>query len=413
MGPILIYDKSALQSFSIDESVWLENYFLTNLTPLFYVETLADLSLADSSRNPEDIISELAAKTPKALPNVHHSRLVLGNLFGQTVETEHGRPIVDRGITKKTHDGKIGVHFDESAESKAMNRWHKKEYQNIERDFAKQWRHNLNILNFDTAIGIVKNILPPDQRLTTLEQIKEFIDIFLSRNSKEILMIALYFLEIPDSSQKAILNRWENENTPPFDKFAPYAAYVLSIDLLFYIAAAKGLIAKERPSNKVDLAYLYYLPFCNVFVSGDKLHARTAPLFLRKNQSFMLAKEFKEGLSEINQYFLQYKDIIANVGVLQFTHYPPIKINTSIHKLWDKHCSKWREKASCYSNVQPKDKSDSSLLKYLNDVKEKSKVIDQKILETMDEADHLIITHMVSVQKGRWRILPKDIENKE
>jgi hypothetical protein len=38
--------KSALQALSIDEAVWLEAHFLTNVTPLFYVETLADLEKA-------------------------------------------------------------------------------------------------------------------------------------------------------------------------------------------------------------------------------------------------------------------------------------------------------------------------------------------------------------------------------
>ena len=42
MGPITIFDKSALQSLSMDESVWLDAFFLVNVVPLFYVETLAD-----------------------------------------------------------------------------------------------------------------------------------------------------------------------------------------------------------------------------------------------------------------------------------------------------------------------------------------------------------------------------------
>jgi hypothetical protein len=42
-GPILIFDKSALQALSVDETNWLDNFFLTNITPLFLTETLADL----------------------------------------------------------------------------------------------------------------------------------------------------------------------------------------------------------------------------------------------------------------------------------------------------------------------------------------------------------------------------------
>jgi hypothetical protein len=43
LGPITIFDKSALQALSLDEAVWLDNFYLANITPLFLVETLADL----------------------------------------------------------------------------------------------------------------------------------------------------------------------------------------------------------------------------------------------------------------------------------------------------------------------------------------------------------------------------------
>ncbi len=38
VGPILIFDKSTLQSLSIDGSVWLDAFYLPNITPLFFVE---------------------------------------------------------------------------------------------------------------------------------------------------------------------------------------------------------------------------------------------------------------------------------------------------------------------------------------------------------------------------------------
>ena len=37
MRPIALFDKSALQSFSIDESVWLDAFYTCNITPLFFV----------------------------------------------------------------------------------------------------------------------------------------------------------------------------------------------------------------------------------------------------------------------------------------------------------------------------------------------------------------------------------------
>jgi hypothetical protein len=46
MGPIALFDKSFLQSLALDESTWFDNFFYPTICPLFYVETLADLSKA-------------------------------------------------------------------------------------------------------------------------------------------------------------------------------------------------------------------------------------------------------------------------------------------------------------------------------------------------------------------------------
>ena len=64
-GPILIFDKSALQALSVDETNWLDNFFLTNITPIFYAETLADLEKeVHAGRTPEEVVGQLAVKTP-------------------------------------------------------------------------------------------------------------------------------------------------------------------------------------------------------------------------------------------------------------------------------------------------------------------------------------------------------------
>jgi hypothetical protein len=74
----------------------------------------------------------------------------------------------------------------------------------------------------------------------------------------------------------------EEHGRPRPTDLAPYAAHVMTVDLFFNLTVGSDLIGRERPSNKVDLAYLYYLPFCMLFVSNDRLHERYAPCFLTK-----------------------------------------------------------------------------------------------------------------------------------
>ncbi len=80
MGPMTIFDKSALQALSMDEAVWLDAFLRVNVVPVFYTETLADLEkdMAEG-RNAEDLVGMLAEKTPSnAYPNVHHRTLSSG-----------------------------------------------------------------------------------------------------------------------------------------------------------------------------------------------------------------------------------------------------------------------------------------------------------------------------------------------
>jgi len=50
-GPSLIFDKSALESLDLDEAVLLDNFYISIITPLFFVECLADLEKAIRSKS--------------------------------------------------------------------------------------------------------------------------------------------------------------------------------------------------------------------------------------------------------------------------------------------------------------------------------------------------------------------------
>ena len=53
--------------------------------------------------------------------------------------------------------------------------------------------------------------------------------------------------------------------------YAPYAAAIVRLYLVFVTALSRGLIGPRR-SHQADLQYLFYAPFCMAFVSSDHLH---------------------------------------------------------------------------------------------------------------------------------------------
>ena len=65
MAPSLVFDKSFLQSLSVDEAVMLDQMLTCVVTPVFLVETLADLAKeAAPQRSTAKEVAGLAERTP-------------------------------------------------------------------------------------------------------------------------------------------------------------------------------------------------------------------------------------------------------------------------------------------------------------------------------------------------------------
>src|SRR5437762_9363216 len=88
MGPIALFDKSFLQSLSVDEAVWFDHFFIASIAPIFFVETLADLEKAiREGRTPEQEVGMIAEKTPvmHGAPSVNHLSMGVSELLGHRV----------------------------------------------------------------------------------------------------------------------------------------------------------------------------------------------------------------------------------------------------------------------------------------------------------------------------------------
>lgn len=418
MGPTLIFDKSFLESLTLDESVWLDNFFITNITPLFYVETLADLEKEGKkgkiARSPEELVGELSNKTPvmASVPNMFHLRLVLGNLLGQSVDMSK-RPIISGGQYKVSPDGKIGVDFKEFPEAAALERWKNHDFLEVEKNVAREWREILSDLSFDSLIALTKNTVPSDTKLATIKDVKGFVDKFVQGGHNQLIHFVFDILDIPEKARRPILKRWYDTRPMPFDTFAPYAAYVLKVDLFFYLCLGKSLISKDRPSNKIDISYLYYLPFCMVFASSDKLHARTAPLFMEMGQSFASGQELKNSLEQLNKYYSKLPDDIKKMGVYKFATYPPEDIENLLGKLFDQHLRpSWRANARANREELRKPKEpDKKIVAELKKKREEQRPY-VGIPPESDNVDSMTLTRKVPARRGSWTLFPPEVINK-
>ena len=310
------------------------------------------------------------------------------------------------------------MHIEEFSEATILARWKAGEFDEVEREVAKAWRAELAAHEPERVIGIVRNILPVGTRVSDLEALKGRIDTFCESEEREVVALALHVLDVPEASQAIVLERWEAAGRPPLSAFAPYTTHVFKVDLLYYLGIDRGFISGVRASNRADMAYLYYLPFTMIFVSGDRLHHRTAPLFLTPKQSYVQANEFKAGLRQIDQYYDQLPDEVKRLGVLQFAGWPPSSLDNIVTHLWDQHMgTDWREIEAARETERSKPRVEDAGRKTLADMKTRvelaNPVTEAEMPLSGDDADYVIITRQVPVQKGKWRMVSKEVEEAE
>jgi hypothetical protein len=344
LGPITIFDKSALQALNVDEALWFSIFYMANITPLFFVESLADLEKASlKGRSPEQLVGEIAHKTPVvgARPNVHHRKLCVAELLGHEVGIERF-PMIAGGREVMTVDGR-GLTFDQPPEAEALERWQSGQFLDVERLFARRWRRGLSGLDLGKVYESYRN--PPGGRVKNLAAAKTTAEQLVRGDGRrfEMLKFAMVALEVPPVLRQQILGRWKSLGGPPLPEFARYTAHVMTVDLFFNLAIGSDLIGRDRPSNKIDIAYLYYLPFCMVFVSNDHLHERCVPHFLGDDQQFLSGREVKNDLSKLDAYFLRFPEHVRERGVLSFAHNPPVDGDFLVTRLWDRFLPGWRD----------------------------------------------------------------------
>lgn len=413
MGPITLFDKSFLQSLSLNEAIWFDNFFLSVVCPLFYVETLADLDkAAREGRTPEQEVGVIADKFPEmhGTPSAHHVSICLGNLMGQPVPME-GRIMVPEARAVR-HGDRTGVLIDPSKELKAFERWQQRQFLEVERLFASEWRQQIAGLDLKALTQRLVELGIGARRCGDLREARLVAGDFVRNeaNGLQKLQLIALILGIPYPLTAQIIHRWLESGRPSLNEYAPYAAYVLTVEVFFYLGLAASLISPDRASNRVDISYLFYLPFSMVFVSNDNLHRRCAPLFLRQDQEFVWGSDLKGTLARLEEHYRSLPEPIKDKGIYSFAAYPPDDDSSLIVQLWDRHLvPAWREHRKAES--QPKKELGPEF------IDEMKQLIDAPTLPAAqdfdsDSADAMIVTRRVHKKKGDWYQLPKDFEVK-
>ena len=340
-GPFLIFDKSSLESLDLDEAVMLDNFFMSNITPLFFVECLADLEKAIRSKStPEQLVGSLATRTPESqsYPNVHHATILRGELAGKfNFKTVNGRIIMAGGRHVQLGDKK-GVIFELSPEAEAVSRWSKREFLELERNIGRQWRHALTSIDLDAMAQNVFECLRSMAKAEVVTRSRKMADTIVDSMDPEwLIRFGLNLLGAPEAVE-CVVNEWTKKRRPTLRDHLPYFVFMLTINIFFCLVLPTQLLSKVKPSHMIDLAYLYYLPFCSVFTSKDNFHADIVPLFLSPEQTFINGIELKEELTRLVAHYETLPEDVLKTGLIHFAAHPPDDTGFLITRLGTSTC---------------------------------------------------------------------------
>jgi len=410
-GPIIIFDKSSLESLNLDEAVLLDNFYMSNITPLFFVECLADLEKAIRSRStPEQLVGSLADRTPEAqaCANVHHMTLLQGELLRQfDLKKVSFRPIVGGGKPVQL-GGKKGMIFQRSQEEEALERWSRREFIDLERTIARVWRRALSQIDLNVKAQSVMAELGHWKKPRTLEEAKQITDTIIDNTDPEWLLgFGLELLGVPAEAIAAVRNHWIAQRRPPLRDHVPYFIFMLSINIFFCVVLPTQLLRDIKPSHQVDLAYLYYLPFCTVFTSKDRFHAQIVPLFLEPFQTFVNGEDLKAELKKLDEYYSRLPESELRQGLINFAPYPPDETDFLTTRLWDKYLPRWRQKISYMDNDDPE--YQKKTLEMVNSCDEGAPGVHPHDEHDVDKLDHVTVKRMVHPKKGKWLRFSQDV----
>lgn len=395
----------------------LDQMFCCVITPLFFVETMADLTKGVTrERTAEQIVGGLAERTPvvQSYVNAYHQQLILDDLLGNRV-TMDGRPALPAGIPVRV-EGKTGIVYKKSHEADAFERWQRGRFSDVERITAQLWREALSNLDLTAISKAYRSAIRREAIPKNHEQARALSKAIVDAPNQNYrtLKLAQQLLEMPPAAFKDIAFAWRAAGSPPLRHYAPFAAHCLEVDLYFGLSLSNGIIGDRRASNKIDITYLHYLPFAQIFVSNDRLHRSSVPLFLGERQHFVWGQDLKASLGVLNEVFLAMPDEEKAKGLFKLANQPPVDDTGLCGELWDKCRPGWRKPRKPIPELTPEQHAEivGSSNRFRAAADRGSAAFDDRLPAAAD-LDNVLIERAIPKHRGSWRMFSAEIEKSE
>lgn len=261
-------------------------------------------------------------------------------------------------------------------------------------------------IDLDTMSAQVLRALGPWRKPTSLADARTLTDTIVDNLDAEwLLRFGLNLLGVAGNAD-LVVRAWIAEGRRPLRQTRPYFHHMLSIYIFFSLVLPAQLLKKVKPSHQVDLAYLYYLPFCSVFSSRDNFHVEVAPLFLRPDQRFVHGDALKADLKQLNEQYLALSEEEREKGLCGFAGCPPDNAACLTTQLWDAYLPAWRTQSKPV-DVPPE--IQKALKELVDRFTTQSTPLAESGIRDLSELGFFQITKRIKPAKGSYLRFAKDV----
>ena len=337
MGPQILLDKSSLESLTKREAMFLGKYYSLVVPPVLMGEILADLNKSQKARKKRkpqlknqavELASKLRSISSRSF-NIPQRYLNLQDLLGNTISLTH-RPVIG-GNPVITDRGEKGFFANDTQEN-ALFQWSQGRFTKGDKFSAYEWRNSISNIDLESTKRELRKWIG---RITfsTMQDLEKKMDELLQNASRQegYIRLQLKWSQADPDSVTQVITRWHRLGKPLLRNFAPYSYYCTKLLLAFCFGLAGGLLG-TRATNRIDLEYLFYVPFCLAFSSGDKFHKQMITLCIDSEQDFIWKDILKRDLRQI-------VDVWDNTPNHEkhTLDYPPEISDSITLQLWQKH----------------------------------------------------------------------------
>lgn len=338
LAPVALVDKSFLQSLPMREAAIFDGLFTGVIPPILLTEIVSDLA-----KDPEDaarsasMTKALTEKLPevRGVVNSFHEEAAMWELLGNRVELV-GRPLLSNRDAGRLVNGHATM-FDRTTEIGTLGRWREGRFTEQELDFALWWRRRCSAFPKGGGIALLVEAgqLPP--RCASLQEAAQLARrlVETSPASPEVVFAAIRICNLVPA---LVPQAWTllQGNAASLRSIAPYVAHLVQVEAFYRLLVHSGLTPPDPKKTCADYPYLFYLPFCGIFVSSDRFHERTAGAFIGPKQEFVKGSDILKELTQIG-------DQLEAQGVGKAPRSPLGFDVPIINGIWDRQLPGWRK----------------------------------------------------------------------